>query len=100
MNSNVIFVFAKWQVAENQLPNVFNLLSEVSEKSRAESGNLFYKIHQSQTDENTLILSEAYQDENALNEHRNSEHFQNIVVKQIVPLLANREVYLTNEVLN
>ncbi|GGD52847.1 antibiotic biosynthesis monooxygenase [Emticicia aquatilis] len=100
MNSNVIFVFAKWQVAENQLPNVLNLLNDVAEKSRAESGNLFYKIHQSQTDENTLILSEAYQDENALNKHRNSEHFQGIVVNQIVPLLANREVYLTNQILN
>ncbi|WP_026993727.1 putative quinol monooxygenase [Flectobacillus major] len=99
MNSSIIFVFAKWQVAENQLPNVLELLSEVAQKSRTESGNLFYKVHQSQTEPNTLLLSEAYKDESALNEHRNSEHFQSIVVGKIVPLLANREVYLTHEIL-
>ena len=99
MNSTTIFVFAKWQVSENQLPNVLEFLNEVAVKSRAEQGNLFYNIHQSQTEPNTLILAEAYNDESALNEHRNSEYFQNIVVGKIVPLLANREVYLTNQIL-
>ncbi|MDI9876436.1 putative quinol monooxygenase [Flectobacillus rivi] len=99
MNSNVIFVFAKWQVSENQLPNVLELLNEVAIKSRAEQGNVFYNIHQSQTEPNTLILAEAYNDESALNEHRNSAHFQSIVVNKIVPILANREVYLTNQIL-
>ncbi|MEA5402000.1 putative quinol monooxygenase [Arcicella sp. DC2W] len=99
MNSTIIFVFAKWQVSENQLPNVLELLNEVAEKSRLESGNLFYNVHQSQTEPNILLLSEAYKDESALNEHRNSEHFQSIVVSKIVPLLANREVYLTHQIL-
>lgn len=99
MDSNEIFVFAKWQVSEDQLSNVLSLLSEVAQKSRQEGGNLFYKVYQSQTDANTLLLSEAYQDEAALNEHRNSEHFQTIVINKIVPLLENREVYLTNEIL-
>ncbi|WP_409014223.1 MULTISPECIES: putative quinol monooxygenase [unclassified Arcicella] len=59
---------------------------------------MFYKVHQSQTDTNTLQFSEAYKDESALNDHRNSAHFQSIVVNKIVPLLANREVYSTHQI--
>lgn len=32
MRSNAIFVFAKWQVSENQLSNVLDLLNEVTQK--------------------------------------------------------------------
>nr|WP_309917833.1 MULTISPECIES: hypothetical protein [unclassified Arcicella] len=45
-----------------------------------------------------MQFSEAYKDESALNDHRNSAHFQSIVVNKIVPLLANREVYSTHQI--
>ncbi len=93
-----IYTFAKWEVKEEHLQEVLKLLPELAEKSRAEQGNLFYNIHQSLSDTHTLLLSEAYADENALEEHRASEHFKNLVVKRIVPLLEKREVTLTHEI--
>jgi autoinducer 2-degrading protein len=90
-----VHVFAKWQVREGELETVLALLPRVVKASTAEAGNLFYQVHQSHTDVNTLILFEGYQDDAALMDHRNSAEFQAIVMGQIVPLLEHREVVLT-----
>lgn len=97
MTQQPVYVFAKWQAKEGQLTAVLDLLAEVAQKSTAEKGNLFYKIHQSNSDANTLILFEGYIDNDALELHRNSAHFQNLVIGQIVPKLENREVILASQ---
>ncbi|MCX8523443.1 antibiotic biosynthesis monooxygenase [Chryseobacterium formosus] len=99
MNEQAIYVYAKWQVKEGKLDAVLQIMKEAAQKSSEEKGNLFYKIHQSKTDENTLILFEGYENESAVEIHRNSEHYQNLVVKQIIPLLENREVILMNQII-
>ncbi|WP_415327426.1 putative quinol monooxygenase [Chryseobacterium sp. MMS23-Vi53] len=96
MDQNNVFVHAKWQVKEGKLDAVLQLMKEAAEKSTQEEGNLFYKLHQSQEEPNTIILYEGYVDANAVETHRNSDHFKNIVVEQVVPLLENREVILMN----
>lgn len=97
MSQKPIHVFATWRVKEGQLDTVLNLLTELAKKSVAEEGNLIYKVHQSNADNNTLILFEAYKDETAVAEHRNSEHFQTLVIGKIVPLLESREVVLATQ---
>lgn len=99
MSQKPVYTFAKWQVKDGHLDTVLNLLVEVVNASTGEEGNLFYKVHQSNSDENTLVLFEGYKDEPAVAEHRNSKHFQNLVIGQIVPLLAHREVIQTSLVL-
>ena len=91
-----IHIFAKWQVKDGQLEQVLSLLPEAVKKSKSEEGNLFYEVHQSQSEPNTLILFEGYTDEAAVAAHRASEHFQSIVAGQIVPLLQAREVTVTS----
>lgn len=98
MEQKPVYVFAKWQVKEGKIEVVLNLLAEVAKKSTQEKGNLFYKIHQSNSEPNTLILFEGYTDEAAVDEHRNSAHFQNLVIGTIIPNLENREVILTSQV--
>ena len=95
MSTIPIYVFAKWQVKEENLATVLSLLEQVAQKSREEKGNLLYKIHQSTSDANTILLYEGYADEAMAEQHRNSDHFQEIVIKSIVPLLDNREVIMT-----
>ena len=95
MKITPIHVFAKWQVKADELYNALALLDQVAKKSREEEGNLFYTVNQSSTDPNTLILFEGYKNDEALEYHRSSEHFKSIVIEQIVPLLAQREVILT-----
>jgi len=98
MNQTPVYTFAKWQVKEGQLDIVLKLLAEVAQKSIEEKGNLFYKVHQSNSDANTLILFEGYRDQSAVDEHRNSSYFQQLVIGLIIPNLVNREVILATEV--
>ncbi|WP_025141920.1 putative quinol monooxygenase [Pedobacter jeongneungensis] len=97
MNEQNIHVFAKWQIIEGELHNVLAYLPELAEKSTAEPGNLYYKVYQDNADPNLIMLNEAYQDEEALVAHRNSQHYQDIVVAKIVPLLKERQVMLTHQ---
>lgn len=99
MSEQAIYVYAKWQVKEGKLDAVLEIMKKAAQKSSEEKGNLFYKIHQSKTDENTLILFEGYENESAVEFHKNSEHYQNLVVKQIIPLLESREVTLMNQII-
>ena len=95
MNTQPIHVFARWQVKPEHLETVLGLLPEVVRQSTSENGNLFYQIHQDNADPNVLILFEGYTDENALQDHRDSDYFQDIVIAKIVPLLEKRELNLT-----
>jgi autoinducer 2-degrading protein len=97
MNQQAVYVFAKWQVKEGRLNTVLELLTEVAAQSRKEAGNLFYKIHQSSAEANTLVLFEGYTDEAAVETHRNSDYFKSLVIGKIVPELENREVIVTAE---
>lgn len=94
MDKKPIYVFARWQVKKGRLEDVLTTLSEVSRETRREAGNLFYKAHQSLSDTHTIILFEGYADETALEEHRNSTHYQKLVIGKIIPDLENREVAL------
>jgi quinol monooxygenase YgiN len=96
MSQKAIHVFAKWVVQGNKLEIVLGLLQELAKKTKIEEGNLFYTLHQSTTDPNIIILFEGYKDEAGLNFHKNSDHYKKIVVEQVIPLLKEREVTLTN----
>ena len=97
MNQKPVYVFAKWQVKDGQLENVLNLFGEVAKQSVLEKGNILYKIHQSNSDANTLILLEGYVDDAAVEAHRNAVYFKEIVIGKIVPNLESREVILASE---
>ncbi|NII26409.1 antibiotic biosynthesis monooxygenase [Pseudoflavitalea sp. X16] len=98
MTTTPVHVFARWKVKEGNRQTVLKLLQEVRSKTIREKGNLFYKIHQSQADANTLILFEGYADAVAQQAHTNADHFKRVVVEQIVPLLEEREVTLTTPI--
>ncbi|MCI3936005.1 antibiotic biosynthesis monooxygenase [Chryseobacterium aahli] len=99
MSEQAIYVYAQWQVKERKLDSVLEIMKKAAQKSSEEEGNLFYKIHQSKADKNTLILFEGYENESALEFHKNSEHYQNLVVQQIIPLLEKREVILMDQII-
>lgn len=94
MNKQPIHVFARWRVKQGHLNTVLSSLPQIVRESTSEEGNLFYKVHQDNSDANTLLLFEGYKDEAAWGAHRNSDHFQVIVVGKIIPLLETREVIL------
>lgn len=98
MDTKTIRVFVKWVVKPKQLDKVLTLLQKVSTQSKAESGNLAYHTYQSQNDANTFFLIEEYTNAEALEIHKNSTHYKEIVFEQIIPLLDNREVHIVHNI--
>ncbi|GAB4029181.1 putative quinol monooxygenase [Spirosoma jeollabukense] len=97
MNTVAMNTIAEWRAKEGQLETVLRLLAEVAMKSKEEEGNLFYTVYQSFIEPNTLYLIEGYTDATALDTHRNSDYFKQILVGQIVPLLEARTVNQVRE---
>ena len=97
MSRKPVYLFAKWQVKEGHLTQVLDLMAQMTKRTREEEGNLFYRIHQSISDVNTLVLYEGYVDSAAVEAHRNAEYFQRLVIGEIVPVLESREAVLATE---
>jgi len=95
METVPVHVFARWKVKEGCMPEVLQLLKLLREQTLAEKGNLFYRIHKSNTDADILILFEGYSSALAQQAHVNSDHFKKLATGGIVPHLSEREVFLT-----
>jgi quinol monooxygenase YgiN len=92
--SEQIVTIAWWQTRKDALDKVLGLTAALRAKSLAEPGCLDYAVLASVDDRNALVLIERYRDSAALEDHRLSDHFQELVVRQIVPLLESRHVEL------
>ena len=97
MDGKPVYTFAKWRVKDGELAAVLGQLAELKAKSTAEEGSLLYEVHQSNSDANTLILFEGYKDDSALTKHRQSEHYQTLVTRKIIPLLEDRDIVVTTQ---
>jgi autoinducer 2-degrading protein len=98
MENSAIAIFAKWQVKQGKLEEVLAALETLATLSREEQGNLSYQAHQSVEDAHCILLYETYRDQDALEKHRDSVHYQQYGAQIIVPLLTHREVSITREV--
>jgi quinol monooxygenase YgiN len=92
--SEPIVTIAWWHAREGALDKVLGLTSELRVKSLAEPGCLDYEVLASVDDHRALVLIERYRDSAALEYHRLSDHYRELVVEQIVPLLESRRVEL------
>mgnify|MGYP002785102368 CR=1 FL=1 len=88
----MVTILARWQVKPEFLENLLNVLPQLQQASMHEEGNISYEVFRDSQDETFFILLEKYEDENALEAHRLSDHFQSLVLKTIVPMLISRSV--------
>lgn len=91
-------IIVRWKIKEGHVEQVLSLLPSLGQKSIQEEGNLFYTVYQKEDDPTELTLHEGYLDEVAMNAHKESEHYQTIVVDQIIPLLEIREVQFVQQI--
>ncbi|GGC70300.1 putative quinol monooxygenase [Undibacterium terreum] len=88
-----ITVVARWQLADNALSEVLSALGKLRLASLEEPGCLGYEVYQSmEAQHHSLLLLERYRDNAALDAHRQSAHYQTLVVGRILPLLKDRRV--------
>lgn len=96
MSEKAIHVFAKWVIQEDKLKEVLENVRKCALLTRKEEGNLFYKVHQSTTEPNTLVLFEGYKDQSAAAIHKNSAHYIEYVTEKTGPYLVDRQVTVTH----
>ena len=92
--SNPITVVARWQPAEGALDQLMAILAELQPQSLAEPGCMAYEIYQSTDPAPSILLVERYRDQAAIDAHRQSAHYQSLVVGRALSLLAERRVDL------
>lgn len=85
-------VVARYTAREDTADEVARLLPELAAASRTEPASLDYVITRDLEDPRKFIIVETYTDEDGLAAHRATDHFQDIGVGRIIPLLADRTV--------
>lgn len=88
----MIVLVARYQAQAGQGETVAALLREMAPLVAAhEPGCAMYQACRSTEDRDAFLLYEQYVDEAALQAHRETPHFKEIIEGKIVPLLDKRE---------
>ena len=98
MEETNVFFMVKWQIQPGQEAVVSEALTELVAHSRTEPGCLFYQPHVSIEQPDLIYIYEVYASPAAATAHRETAHFQTIVLGTIVPLLVFREVVAVNPI--
>jgi (4S)-4-hydroxy-5-phosphonooxypentane-2,3-dione isomerase len=80
-----------WMANPGQEAEVAKLFKTLEAESRKEDGCLMYIVHRHKTDTRRFFIYEQYDDDAALEEHRNSEHFQRYAVRELANLATRLE---------
>lgn len=87
----MVVLVAGYRARPGQGEAVAEAMREVVAHSRQEPGCLLYFVNRSRDDPNRFVLYEHYRDQAAVDAHRASAHFQEVVVSRVIPLLESRE---------
>jgi quinol monooxygenase YgiN len=86
----VIALIATYRAQPGKGDVIAPLLVELAGRSRAEPACELYLVNRSITDPDTFVLYEQYRDEATLAAHRETVHFRELAVGQIIPMLEER----------
>jgi quinol monooxygenase YgiN len=87
-----IQIIARHTIKEGHEEEVLKTLSGFIEAARQEAGNLAFDSYRKIGDLRSYVLLERYASREALDVHRRSRHFTDLLLGQIVPLLEDRSV--------
>jgi quinol monooxygenase YgiN len=85
-------VIARHTIAAGNEDKVYALLPQLISGARSEPGNLAFDAYPALGDRGNYVLLERYTSRAAFADHRETPHFKEIMLGQILPLLAHREI--------
>jgi quinol monooxygenase YgiN len=68
-------IYAKFTVKDGSTDEVLEILDELIEETRKEPGNISYQLFQSVSDPAVLTVFEQWKDQEAIDAHNASAHF-------------------------
>jgi len=88
----VILMTVKYRIREGFRDFVLEKLREMkAEVARTEPGCRLYQVGEARDQPDLFIIVEVYDDEIALDAHRNTPHFERLILGEIVPRLHSRD---------
>jgi quinol monooxygenase YgiN len=87
-------VIARYTISAGQEDEVLSLLATLIAAVREEPGNLAFTAYRQLGEDREVVLLERYASREALAAHRETAHFKDLVLGQIVPRLDSRVVEL------
>ncbi|MFD5257314.1 putative quinol monooxygenase [Streptomyces bobili] len=85
-------VIARYHCAPADEATVRAALLKVREQTRAEPANLAYEVHTEVGEPGSFVLYEQYADQAGFEAHKAADHFKELIVEAVWPLLTNRSV--------
>jgi quinol monooxygenase YgiN len=85
-------VIARYTISPGKESEVLALLPRIAEAARTEPGNLSFVAYRALDDDRQVVLLERYVSREAFAAHRETPHFTELVLDQIVPRLDSRVV--------
>lgn len=83
----MIIINAKFEVQEQAVEQYEALINDLVTSSRKETGNIGYEHFKSTINENTYLMYEIWESQEAIEAHNTSEHFKSFFAN-VKPLLA------------
>lgn len=87
----MITIIAMFELKPECVDNFKSLAAECIEASRKEEGNVSYNFYTGKEDKNKFFFVEVWKDDEAIETHNASEHFQKFV-GAFMPMLAKAPV--------
>jgi quinol monooxygenase YgiN len=85
-------VIARHTISAGNEDRVHELLPQLIAAARSEPGNLAFDAYFALGDPTNYVLLERYTSRAAFAEHRETAHFKDIMLGQILPLLSHRVI--------
>jgi quinol monooxygenase YgiN len=85
-------VIARHTMTAGKEEEVLAALSKLIEAARTEPGNLAFAAYRQFDDPRSYVLLERYTSREAFAEHRETKHFKDLLLGQIVPRLDSRTI--------
>jgi quinol monooxygenase YgiN len=94
----MVVLAVTWIAHEGQEHEMLQAFQRLAAASRQEPGCRMYVVHQHREDKRTFFVYEQYDDDSALQAHRDSPHFQEIVKDTLHSLGRRVDAFLMEPV--
>lgn len=85
----MLVLVVTWVANTGEAEKVREIFGKLAEASRKEAGCRMYVVHQHRDNPHRFLVYEQYDDETALQAHRDSAHFQTYAMQEL-PSLGKR----------
>ncbi len=94
----MVVLAVTWIANEGNESAVISAFKRLADGSRKEPGCRMYVVHQHRDDKRKFFVYEQYDDDAALQAHRDTPHFQEIALKTLPALGKRAEAHLMEPV--